>query len=120
VKIARGGNPESPGFGRSLISANLIKASAGDCILSRRDSIIVARHEVLGWSLDIYRSQVGRFWPEAEGAASRRDDTDRSQVRSAWKSVNPGEPSRRVRYDRARLIPEASLVKMCAVFLKEG
>ena len=36
--------------------------------------MIVARHEVLGWSLDIYRSQVGRFWPEAEGAASRWDE----------------------------------------------
>jgi hypothetical protein len=30
---------------------------------------------------------VGRFGPEAEGAASRRDDTDRSQARSTWKSV---------------------------------
>ena len=27
------------------------------------------------------------FRPEAEGAASRRDDTDRSLARSAWKSV---------------------------------
>ena len=30
------------------------------------------------------------------------------------------EPSRRVRYDRAQLIPEVFLVEMCAVFLKEG
>jgi hypothetical protein len=30
---------------------------------------------------------VGRFWPETEGAASRRDDTHRSLARSAWKSV---------------------------------
>ena len=33
---------------------------------------------------------VERFWPEAEGAASRRDDTDRSLARSAWK---PGKAS---------------------------
>src|SRR5208283_3270245 len=42
----------------------------------------------------------------------------------AWHEV-PGkrpskEPSRRVRYDRAQLIPEVFLVEMCAVFLKEG
>jgi hypothetical protein len=30
------------------------------------------------------------------------------------------KPSRRVRYDRARLIPDVFLVEMCAVFLKEG
>jgi hypothetical protein len=29
------------------------------------------------------------------------------------------EPPRRVRYDRAQLIPEVFLVEMCAVFLKE-
>ena len=28
--------------------------------------------------------------------------------------------SRRVRYDRAQLIPEVFLVEMCTVFLKEG
>ena len=28
----------------------------------------------------------GDFRPEAEGAASRRDDTDRSLARSAWKA----------------------------------
>jgi hypothetical protein len=42
----------------------------------------------------------------------------------AWHEV-PGKaslekPSRRVRYDRARLIPDLFLVEMCAVFLKEG
>jgi hypothetical protein len=45
---------------------------------------------------------------------------DRSLARSAWDSATPKEPSRRVRYDRAQLIPEVFLVKMCAVFLKEG
>jgi NAD(P)-dependent dehydrogenase (short-subunit alcohol dehydrogenase family) len=45
---------------------------------------------------------------------------DRSQARSAWVSVPPKEPSRRVRYDRAQLIPEVFLVGRCAVFLKEG
>jgi hypothetical protein len=45
---------------------------------------------------------------------------DRSQARSAWKSVPPKEPSRRVRYDRARLIHEVCLVEMRAVFLKEN
>jgi hypothetical protein len=58
------------------------------------------------------------FRPEAEGAASHRDDTDRSQARSAWKSVP--RKNRPVRYDRARLIPEVFLGEMCAVFLKEG
>jgi hypothetical protein len=42
--------------------------------LSRRDSTIVARHEVPGaWSLDITEGHVGRFCHEVEGAASRRD-----------------------------------------------
>src|SRR5580700_4003879 len=36
-------------------------------------------------------------------SASRRDDTDRSLARSAWKSVpRKKEPSRRVRYDQVR------------------
>jgi hypothetical protein len=30
------------------------------------------------------------------------------------------EPSRRVRYDRAQLIPEVFFVEMCTVFLKES
>ena len=42
----------------------------------------------------------------------------------AWHEVPgkraPKDPSRRVRYDRAQLIPEVFLVEMCAVFLKEG
>jgi hypothetical protein len=44
---------------------------------------------------------------------------DRSQARSTWKSVLLKEPSRRVRYDWARLIHEVFLVEMCAVFLKD-
>ena len=59
---------------------------------------------------------VGRFWPEAEGAASRRDDTDRSHARSAWKKRPSKEPSRRVRYDRARLIPDVFLVENVPCF----
>src|SRR5580700_10140581 len=51
-------------------------------------------------------------------SASRGDNTDRSLARSAWESAAPKEPSRRVRYDRAQLIPEVFLVEMCAVFLK--
>jgi hypothetical protein len=43
---------------------------------------------------------------------------DSSQARSAWKRA-PKEPSRRVRYDRARLVHEVFLVEMCAVFLKD-
>jgi hypothetical protein len=35
---------------------------------------------------------------------------DRSQARSAWEA-SPKEPSRRVRYDRAQLIPEVFLVE---------
>ena len=61
----------------------------------------------------------GDFRPVGEEAASRRDDTDRSLARSAWERASK-EPSRRVRYDRARLIPDVFLVEMCAVFLKEG
>ena len=45
---------------------------------------------------------------------------DRSLARSAWGKRPSKEPSRRVRYDRAQLIPEVFLVQMCAVFLKEG
>ena len=55
----------------------------GEWLLSRRDRLIVARHEVPG----------------------KRPSK---------------EPSRRVRYDRAQLIPEVFLVELCAVFLKEG
>jgi hypothetical protein len=46
--LARGFNP---------ISANLIKASTGECILSQRDSMIVARHEVPGGMRKIAPSQ---------------------------------------------------------------
>jgi hypothetical protein len=52
-------------------------------------------------------------------SASRRDNTDRSLARSALGKRPSKEPSRRVRYDRAQLIPEVFLVEMCAVFLKE-
>ena len=41
---------------------------------------------------------------------------DRSLARSAWESI-PENPSRRVRYDRAQLIPEVFLVQRCATFL---
>jgi hypothetical protein len=34
---------------------------------------------------------------------------DRSLARSAWERVPPDKPSRRVRYDRAQLNPEAVL-----------
>jgi hypothetical protein len=39
------------------INANLSKASAVECILSRRDSTIVARHEVPGIMRKIAPSQ---------------------------------------------------------------
>jgi hypothetical protein len=42
---------------------------------------------------------------------SRSDNADRSLARSAWESA-PRKPSRRVRYDRAHLIPEVFLVAM--------
>ena len=45
----------SPGF--QPINANLSKASAVECILSRRDSPIVARHEVPGMMRKIAPSQ---------------------------------------------------------------
>src|ERR1700730_4072440 len=51
--------------------------------------------------------------------ATDKGQTDRSLARSAWQTA-PQTPSRRVRYDRTQLIPEAPLVEMCAVFLKEG
>ncbi len=43
---------------------------------------------------------------------------DRSQARSAWESPTPKDPSRWVRYDRARLIPSIFLVEMCLVLLR--
>src|SRR5215471_12644302 len=57
-----------------------------------------------------------------ENAASHvpQGRTDRSLARSAWESVPKKKPSRRVRYDRAHLIPEVFFVQMCAVFLEEG
>jgi hypothetical protein len=57
IKMGRGpfssqpSGPEPVGcfsIRRPPISINLSKASAGECILSRRDSMIVARHEVPG------------------------------------------------------------------------
>jgi hypothetical protein len=38
-------------------------------------------------------------------------------ARTAWKSA-PQEPSRRVRYDPAQLIPEVFFVERCGMFLK--
>ena len=62
---------------------------------------------------------MGRMAFVPEGQA------DRSQARSALGTKCLGkrpskEPSRRVRYDRAQLIPQVFLIEMCAVFLKEG
>jgi hypothetical protein len=45
----------SPGF--EPVNANLSKASALECLLSRRDSTIVARHEVPGMMRKIAPSQ---------------------------------------------------------------
>jgi hypothetical protein len=46
----------------------------------------------------------GRFWPEAEWAASRRDDTDRSQARSAWDwSLAVKELGKSVKYSGMKL-----------------
>ena len=58
------------------------------------------------------RSDDGRmvFVPEGQH--------DRSQARSAWKSVLPKEPSRREWYDWARLTHEVFLVEVCALFLE--
>ena len=53
-------------------------------------------------------------------SASRRDNPIVAWHEVPGKSVTSKEPSRRVRYDRAQLIPEVFLVEMCAVFLKEG
>ena len=86
-------------------------------------SKLQARHEVPGSGVGTFTEQkvtLRDFRPEAEGSASRRDDTDRSLARSTWKKRTSKEPSRRARYDRARLIPDVFLVEMCAVFLKEG
>src|ERR1700722_12025474 len=71
-------------------------ASIGEWFLSRRDST----------------SEMSKCPPARHGGTTPI---------VAWHEV-PGrrpskEPSRRVRYDRARLIPEVSLVEMCAVFL---
>jgi hypothetical protein len=52
---AEGAEEFSPGF--ELHNANLSKASAVESILSRRDSTIVARHEVPGIMKKIAPSQ---------------------------------------------------------------
>jgi hypothetical protein len=50
--------------------------------------MMVARHEVPGLEFGhLQKVTSGDFGPKPEGAASRRDDTDRSLARSAWKSV---------------------------------
>ena len=54
----------------------------GEWLLSRRDRLIVAKQEVPGsgvWTFELAKTS-GR-------SASRRDNTDRSQARSAWESV---------------------------------
>ena len=48
VSASKPKGPYESAKGFNHISANLSKASAGDCILSRRDTLIVARHEVPG------------------------------------------------------------------------
>jgi hypothetical protein len=63
------------------------------------------------------------FSASAEALRWRMVLSRRDSAIVAWHEV-PGkaplkEPSRRVRYDRARLIHEAFLVEMCAVFLKD-
>jgi hypothetical protein len=50
--------------------------------------MIVARHEVPGLQFGhLQKVTLRDFGPKPKGAASRRDETDRSQARSAWKSV---------------------------------
>src|SRR5580700_8386004 len=52
---------------------------------------------------DNSQQALARCCCEMSASASRRDDTDRSLARSAWKSVpRKKEPSRRVRYDQVR------------------
>src|SRR6476660_2475710 len=55
---------------------------------------------------DISQQALARCCCEMSASVSRRDNTDRSLARSAWESVPPKEPSRRVRSDRAQLLPE--------------
>jgi hypothetical protein len=59
----------------------------------------------------LVHSRFPRYCCEMSASASRRDNTDCSLARSAWKSVPRKESSRRVRYDRAQLIPEVFLVE---------
>jgi hypothetical protein len=58
----------------------------GEWLLSRKDRLMVARHVVPLEFGHLQKVTSRDFHPEAEGAASRRDDTDRSLARSAWKS----------------------------------
>src|ERR1700675_4920209 len=62
-----------------------------------------------------HQGELRAAWQEVSASASRRDNTI-----VAWHEV-PGkrlsnEPSRRVRYDRAQLVPEVFLVEICALF----
>jgi hypothetical protein len=53
---------------------------------------------------DISQQALARRCCKRSASASRRDNTDRSLARSAWEKRPPKNPSRRVRYDRAKLI----------------
>ena len=69
----------------------------------------------------VYRTVTPFFWHPSR--ARRRDGGFPALKRLGTKCLGKRpskEPSRRVRYDRAQLIPEVFLVEMCAVFLKEG
>jgi hypothetical protein len=72
----------------------------GGWLLSRRDGLIVARHEVPG-------NQGFIPGKDAQSASAPKGLVpegryDRSLARSAWDGGHPKQPSRRVRYDSYR------------------
>ena len=71
-----------PGYDRTVPPGHTGTAIVLNAEMSKLQSAAEA-HAVWTFTED----HVGRFCPEVEGAASRRDDTDRSLARSAWKSV---------------------------------
>jgi hypothetical protein len=98
-------NPTIPGqcVGRNGHELTLILSTRLACLPTRRSATVlrpVGRHPIVAWH-EVPGSVLRKTRPVGFGmiGASRRDDTDRSLARSAWKCPSE-DPSRRVRYDR--------------------
>src|SRR5271157_2316070 len=87
--------------GRAPISANLVRgASMGEWLLSRRDRLIVARHEVPGAGVWTFRGRIsGRCAKCRQGDRRRgiQKINEAKQLGGLTHHVNGGMPGRQAR-----------------------